>query len=210
MRLQYTILFILAALLASCSAQNDGAKLVAVYPGGESHPGSGSICTQTGYPGNSCHAYLMITTSNTARAAGQAKDLVERYDGYQVDKVDWSSRDGTGYTLVLAVPAEHMDALLRSLRRLGTVEHETVWSEWNEGYPHTWSRIVLDLQPRRNISLTLPKIHWNPAETFFSALQVSFVIFRTIVDVLIWVLVVIGPFILIWLGLRALLHRLRT
>lgn len=209
MRRHDTILVLFVLLLGACSPPGDGAQLVAAFPRGGYDSAAGEACAQTGFPGDSCHAYLAISTSDPARLAGQAEDLAERYDGYRVDVQQWRDPAGTGYTLVLAVPSGNFDALVRSLRRLGRLERQTVWSEWSDAYPGDWSRIVLDLQPRPRLSLPLPEIHWNPLETLMSALRVSFTILSVLVDLLIWVLVVAGPFVLIGLGLRFLARRLR-
>ena len=210
MRRRYFVLFVFMLLLCGCSASGRDAKLVAAFPQGERYPNAAAMCAQTGYPGDACHAYMVISTLEPLRVAGRAEDLVESYRGYRVDGQPYSCSTGKGYTLVLAVPGEHFEVVLKSLRRLGRVEYETTWREGPPGYRDGWARVVLELRPSARAAWPRPENNWNPVTTFLSALRVAFLIFRVLVDVLIWVLVVAGPFAFVWLGLRALQRRLRS
>jgi hypothetical protein len=72
-----------------------------------------------------------------------------------------------------------------------------------------YSQISLELRPR---TLAWRGIHigaWDPGRTFARALQVSLAIFGFLADILIWLVVVLGPFVLLAWGVWALVARLR-
>ncbi|MGW8250342.1 MAG: hypothetical protein ACWGO1_06845, partial [Anaerolineales bacterium] len=51
---------------------------------------------------------------------------------------------------------------------------------------------------------------WNPAHTFSSALRFSVVVFRTLLDTAIWLLVLVAPIALLVLGVRYVIKRIRS
>ncbi|MBN2550223.1 MAG: hypothetical protein JXB15_13755 [Anaerolineales bacterium] len=55
----------------------------------------------------------------------------------------------------------------------------------------------------------LPGIGWNPGRTLRSALGVFLSIFGFLADIIIWLLVVVGPFVLLGWGGMKLARRLR-
>jgi hypothetical protein len=78
-------------------------------------------------------------------------------------------------------------------------------TDWN-----TFSNITVQLRPATSVALpSLPSRGWNPAHTFEQAFGVFASIFIFLVDFGIWIAVIVGPFILMGLGARALVRRLR-
>ena len=157
---------------------------------------------------------LEIEVSDVDLAAQQAARLAYDNGGYLVASQSWY-QDGRWRTaLTLSVPASQFDTLRRSLIALGRLLDERLASQpapW-PGYP---------AQPESIVSVTfstagplvelpaLPNLSWSPARTFAQAFGVFAGIFTVLIDVLIWVSVVAGPFVLMGLGLRWLMRRIR-
>ena len=105
---------------------------------------------------------------------------------------------------MLAVPAGHFDSVRNGLLSLGSLVSEQVYGElrtYEGGVWETYSHITLNLQPR---GWSLPSIgvpELRPVRTFVQAWGVFAGIFGFLMDVVIWILVVAGPFILMGWGL---------
>lgn len=158
--------------------------------------------------------YLTLDVADVDAAAERATQYASDYGGYLAESRAWY-QDGRKYAaLTLAVPAPNFDSLRQALLGLGTLVSESLsgdpkpinTSDWN-----TYSHITLNLQPAPPaISLPpLPTLGWNPGRTLAQAFGVSFTIFAFVVDVLIWLVVVLGPFALVGWVARALWRRLR-
>ncbi len=155
---------------------------------------------------------LSIEVDDAPSAASQAIDLAQRYGGWVVDH---SCRGGcldqvTG--LVLAVPASNSERLLRALSGLGRVYDQEAWNlDYGCSTCSDVAYIYLELCPRRfDAEPALShEDSWDPAATFRRAWQVSASIFTFLLDILIWLAVVAGPFILIGLGILFLIRRAR-
>jgi len=157
-------------------------------------------------------AYIDMEVSNPTSAADHAEELAYDYNGYLVSSQSWTE-DGSRHTsLVLAVPAPNFEGLRRVLLRLGSLQDERVSGSWSSTYDGDWSaysHITVTFHPKALVFPDYPSTGWNPANTFASALRVFLAVFGFLADILIWALVVIGPFVLMILGLRALLRRSR-
>ncbi|MCU0485235.1 MAG: DUF4349 domain-containing protein [Anaerolineales bacterium] len=203
----YLIAFVfLACCLSACTGTQP--KLIGAYssavepkplaelPRGESLPG-----VQFTY-----EAWITLKVSQVTSTAERAVDLASLHGGYLENSSSLLQDGRTHITLVLAVPAAGFDALREDLIDLGKLENEQVSSDWTRGdlgWPN-YSHITLTLEPRAAATITWPKTRWNPAETFRQALDVFVSIFGFLADLLIWAVVVAGPFVLIALGLRLL------
>jgi hypothetical protein len=116
----------------------------------------------------------------------------------------------------MAVPVAQFDAVRAALAGLGESLSERVSSEvsaagsganlWN-----TFSDITVFLRPAPG--LALPRFEargWNPTRTFERAFRFFYSIFAFLADIVIWVAVVAGPFLLLGLGARWITRRLRA
>lgn len=201
----------LALLLAACSPSATP-QLISTYPRADGPPPTAP------FPGRLIvyNADLTLEAADVDSAANRAAQLASDYGGYLIDSRAWYQGERKYAALTLAVPVPHFDSLRQSLLGLGTLVSESVSGEpkpihtadWN-----TYSTITLRLQSSapsfRFEWPALPTWGWSPARTFTQAFGVFFAIFAWLVDALIWIVVVIGPFALMGLGLRALARRMR-
>ena len=143
-------------------------------------------------------------------AAGRAEGVAYEYGGYLVGTHTWKQDGGEIVNVTLAVPLYSFDALHEDLLRQGS------WRARACGRAHR-------LRPRRHAQLfpdqrRAPPPHagvaWyrhrlvGPGQTFARALQVSVAIFGFLANILIWLVVVLGPFVLLAWGGWALFSRL--
>jgi len=194
---------LLVVLLTACS--NAGApeqiaaysmeKPIAVYP---QPPESTLIYNAT----------LDIEVSNVERTAERAKQIAFEAGGYLISAQSWY-RDGEKHsTMVLAVPVYRFDSVRDELMRLGKLSGEWISSELTSPGSSTsqqYSQITVYFHPRES---SLPKIslpNFHPLNTIEKAFGVFTSIFGFILDILIWIIIVVGPFILIGLGIRRLI-----
>jgi len=208
-------LCVFASLLAACGG-GANPQLIGSYP-----KGPASSPTYPPPPANLLvvhNAYLELEVGSTDAAAQRATQLADDYGGYLVSSQSWYADSRKYTTLTLAVPVAQFETLRQSLLSLGSLVGERVSSDvvsitghgadaWN-----TFSTITVQFRPALP-SFSLPSVTgpgWNPARTFEQAFRVFASIFTFLVDIVIWVVVVVGPFALMGLGLRALLRRLRA
>lgn len=156
-------------------------------------------------------AYLELKVSDVDRAAERATRLGYDYGGYLASSQSWYVDGRKVTTVELAVPTPNLEGLRIALRGLGDLVNESISGETTtgSGYPQHFSTITVQFRPG---GINLPPIdtgRWNPLNTIQSAFQVFLTIFGFIADILIWVLIVGGPFFLIYLGIRVALRRMR-
>lgn len=210
------ILIALAFVLAACGGSATP-QLIGSYPQG----------TDAGAPAESWsspaanvlvvyNAHLELEVSDTDWAADRAKQYAYDHGGYLVSSQSWYRDGRRHYTLTLAVPVARFESLRGDLLSLGTLLNESVSGdlepvgEGESGW-NTYSHITVQLRPAA-ASISLPPVStggWNPARTFGQAFGVFASIFTFLVDAVIWVTVVIGPFVLMGLGIRSLIKRWR-
>jgi hypothetical protein len=99
----------------------------------------------------------------------------------------------------------------QSLLRLGDLTSEQTSGKWVSGWEDwsVYSQITVHFYPGGIDWPEMPHISWNPIRTFQSAFRVAVSIFGFLVDASIWALVVAGPFVLLFLGVREIIRRLR-
>ena len=198
-------LVLLAACLSACTGEQP--KLIGAYSSSAEPKPLAELPRGTSLPGIqfSYQTWIVLEVSRVTSTAERAVDLASLHGGYLEDATSWLQDGRTHITLVLAVPASGFDGLREDLLDLGTLENEQVSSEWShqdQGWP-SYSHITLTLKPRA-AAIAWPQAHWNPGKTFQQALDVFLSIFGFLADLLIWVVVVAGPFVLIALGVRLL------
>jgi hypothetical protein len=152
---------------------------------------------------------LDMEVSNVERAAERAKEIAFEAGGYLISAQSWY-RDGEKHTtVVLAVPIYQFDLVRDDILRLGKLSGEWISSELISpgiGTRDKYSQITIYLHPRET---GLPKIslpNFHPLHTIKKAFGVFVSIFGFLLDILIWVIIVAGPFILIGLGIRRLIQ----
>lgn len=216
--LPFFILLMLASLLSGCSASGEP-RLIAAFPSGDREsylePPPPPIPPVYPQPPQTFiyNARLSLEAWFPSRAASRAESLVYGYGGYLVSSGTFYLDNVQHTTLVLEVPVYSFHSLYGDLHDLGLVVGEQILGEWREYTPGgaaNYSQITLDITPRR-IGISLPAIlpdGWSPLSTLTSALRLSRAIFRTLVDAAIWLLVVLAPFALLFLGLRFVMKRL--
>jgi len=196
------LISLMALILFGCSAK--GPKLIAEYPAGNQ-----STSIKPAWP--TLHefrlvyyAFLVLEVSNLDRAASKAEAIAYDYGSYLVRSDSWSREGRKQVTLVFAVPMPNFEDFRQALMDLGKLQTERVWGEWVQHSPSNlpnYAEVTLQLQSRRLDWPSLPIDGWNPGRTFERAVEVFVKIFGFILDILIWVAVVLGPFALLaWLG----------
>jgi hypothetical protein len=202
-KLTFLILF-LAVLLAACSSP-DGPEQIATYPN------EAPIAVAPRYPDTSVvyNATLDLEVSNVERAAERAKEIAFDQNGYLVSSQSWYQDGEKHMNIVLAVPAVRFDDVREDLLRLGSVVGEWISSELTNKQTETWetySQMTLYLHPKESAfpEISLPK--WRPVRTFEKAWDVFVSVFGFLLDIVIWVVVVAGPFVLIGRGIKSLIH----
>ncbi len=203
------IIVLLIGLFTACS-KTGGPEQIAVHPKDE------PIAVYPLSPENPgiYNATLDMEVSNVARAAERAKEIAFEQGGYLVSAQSWY-RDGEKHTtVVLAVPAYRFDRTRDELLRLGNLTGEWISSELvspGSGLGDTFAQITIYMHPKESLlpKFSLPK--WRPVRTFEKAFDVFVSIFGFLLDIVIWMVVVVGPFILIgWGGVKVYQWRRRT
>jgi hypothetical protein len=158
---------------------------------------------------------LSLEVDDVPSAAYQAIDLALRYGGWVIDR----SCRGTGIyqvaNLILGVPPSNGERLRRALTGLGQVYDQDAWDDTRGcSTCSDVSYIYLELSPRLpawdDAAPPAPgRPNGGPAGTLRNAWLVTASIFTFLLNVLIWIVVVAGPFVLIGLGILALVRRFR-
>ncbi len=197
---------LVAAGLAACSS---GAtpQLIGSYPL-YGTPGPNAP------PSRFYNSNLDIEVSDVDYSAQRAARLAVDSGGYLVSSQSWYQDERLHTALILAVPASQFDSLRRSLIALGRLLGEQLSSQ-PAPYPSEWPQptstisVTFDAAPGWPGLPTMPNLGWSPAQTFSQAFGVFAAIFTFLINVVIWISVVVGPFVLMGLGLRWLVRRMR-
>ena len=213
-KLHFLITMLLfALLLAGCSVASQP-TMIASYPSESRVESPGSMGLPPPPAQYVYDAYIELDVTNADRAAGRAVDLTYSYGGYLVSSQAWSSDDKQHTTLVLAVPVANFDETYNSLVDLGTPVNEHISGEWvSTGAGNEWtvySEITLQLNSKETTWFSFSGTRWSPLNTAQSAFNVFITIFGFLVDILIWIVVVIGPFLVIAYIARRVVRKLRA
>jgi len=211
------LVLILALVLAACGGASAAPQLIGSYP---QEPETGAGLPEYAPPARNLlvvySASLELEARDVDAAADRAAQLAYDYGGYLAESQSWR-RDGRKYTtLTLAVPVAYFEAVYAGLLELGTLISENVsgdlrpvgqyGDEWN-----TFTHITVSLRPAEGL-VSMPRLTgsgWNPIRTFLQAFGFVAGILQVVVDGLIWVVVVAGPFGLVGWGVRGLARRWR-
>jgi hypothetical protein len=184
-------------LLAGCSGGNQPLRIAAV-------PAQSTA---------SYHAYLMIETPDTDAAARRANQIATDFGGYIVSQRLTTPSGQRMLVLEISVPASQNAPLRTALAHLGTVIEEWKTSDQSNSplriYPEPDSTIELYLCQSRYNLLPASTEGWDPRRTVAQAFAVFQTVFSFVVDLLIWVTIVIGPFVLVGWTIWMLVQRYR-
>jgi len=201
--------FFTLANLAACNPAAGGPRLIAaaqstpiaIYP----TQAAPLLHTVTVY-----NLTLELEVNDVQAAAAEAIRLNTSYGGTLVASQSWFEGRRSVAFLEFAVPDGQSARLHTALLQLGRTT--------GENYA-TYAHDCLTCQPFTHISLylrsanrlfpALPASGWNPERTLQAAWRVFTAIFGFFVDIIIWVTVVAGPFVLAGWGIAALVQRLR-
>jgi hypothetical protein len=188
-------------LLVACTGDGSPQR-IASYPAGVE--GSLKPAPPAGFIYN---ALMELEVSDPFASAGRAAELAEENGGYLISSqtVRWERQDQV--TVVLAVPAYNFESLHAALLRLGSLRFERISGEWDGSPWSAYSEVTVTFLPAAGLLPDLPG-GWNPARTFRRAFEVFLKVFGFLADILIWVVVAIGPFVLLaWLAWKLLRRR---
>ena len=205
----YVVLFgMLLLVLAACAGSVDP-QLIASYPSRTNSHSQPDRSVQFVYD-----ACMEMEVWNPEAAAQRAEERADDFGGYLVSSQSWTQAGQQHIQLVLAVPAPNYVALHQAILDLGMLQSEQVSGQWESSpYGGDWnvySEVTVTFHPRSSIRPVLTTAGWSPVRTLERAWNVFVRIFAFLVDSLIWITVLVGPFILMGLGLWAIIRKLRA
>jgi hypothetical protein len=189
-------------LLAACSGEP---RRIASYPSSSGVSSGAGAETYTGQ--RVYRAFLELEVADVEAAAEKAEELAYEYGGSLYSSHFWEAEGKTCATLVIEIPNRQFERLRVRLLRLGSLKSESTLGEWREVGGGWESEIILSLRPA---AASWPRVDlpgWRPAATFRRALGVFLSIAGFLLDILIWLTVVVGPFVLLGWGLAKLITR---
>ena len=198
---------VLICLLAACSP-GAAPQLIGAYPrsGVPAPPADGRVV----YTG-----YLTLEVGDVDAAVTQAAAYAEAYGGYLAESRAWFEGEQKVAVVTLAVPAPNFEALRQAVLGLGRLVTETLAGQPRPINGDAWgayTQIQVTLRPAP-AAFTLPALlvaGWAPGRTLARALGVSVTVFGFLADIVIWLVVVGGPFVVLGWGARALWRRSRA
>jgi len=204
-----TIFLLICLLLAACSygGEAESSQPIAVYP--KNTP----IAVAPPLPERAVLVYrlfLELQVNNVKATAGRVEQLAYQHGGYLISTQTWFADGRQNTTMLIAVPTVNFEFLHAELRGLGKLISESKSGVLVDAYPRQhvpYSHVTVHL---RSIEATIPIIEisngWDPLHTFQNAFAVFLRIFGFLADIFIWLLVVVGPFALLF-GLTFLIVR---
>lgn len=207
----YIFILSCAAILAACSGgARSEPEMIASFPASD----PGSLQPVSPHPPDQFvfDAFLELNVSNIRDTSGQAIDLVYQYGGTLVSIISWKTGNIAHTKLVLTIPMTYFDKTFNALSELGTVVNQQMNGGWVRSesgeYWNATSEITLELHERTSIRSW--KIgSWSPLRTLSHAWDVFVTIFGFLADVIIWLVVVLGPFLILAYILYRVIKRVR-
>jgi len=211
-KVRFWLMFLMVLFLAACSSLAETPQRIAAYPA------ENQIAVYPVTPPDMVVVYtanIELTVSNVDKSVEKINNLAYEYGGYLTSSQTWYQENKKHTTVALAVPISHFDTVHRAVLGLGDLVHERVLGElqpagFGDDEWRTFSTLTVHLHPKASVlpAVTLPD--WRPVQTFSKAWDVFAAILAFLVDILIWVGVVAGPFVLLGWGLRCYLQGRRT
>ena len=203
------LLSALLALLAACSTSpSAGPKPIAVAE----FPRVTPIAVYPGRPGDIAQAGIQLLVDDPGQAAASAISLAARYGGYLAGQSPWQAGYYPVIVLDLVIPQRSFEDFYREALKLGTPTGEVSWTLSEPAGPVDPTRYLLvnlTLRARSTAPLLPGDTGWDPGRTLRQAWGVFVSIFGFLVDILIWIVVVAGPFIAIAAAIYFALRRIR-
>ncbi|MDX1435353.1 MAG: DUF4349 domain-containing protein [Anaerolineales bacterium] len=188
---------LIAVLFAACSPGGPGPQQIASYP--QSTGPDWSLPVQPGGGHLVYSAYIALELRDPEATSNKAIHIARDYGGYLVNSYTSRSNYEESVTVEVHIPPRHFEAARRAFRGLGDIVRETVTGE-ESSHPAGWdgyAQITLFLRRQPPRFTVWQDIGWNPGETLSEALKVSGRLLGFTVDLLIWLVVILGPFVLI-------------
>jgi hypothetical protein len=205
----------LAVALTACSANSP--QLIGSQP---KQIGSSGYTSPPAWP-IVYSAYMELEVADVEVAVQAAAQIARDYGGYltggqvmDVWRVEAGAKNVEWGTLTLEVPAAQFDGAHNALLSLGKLVREDISGKPLGGASadvrgSAFSTITVHFQlAPRSTWRPWPSISWNPARTFAQASDWFVSIFTFLADIVIWIVVVGGPFVLMGWGAAALWRRL--
>jgi hypothetical protein len=159
---------------------------------------------------------LDLEVSSVETAAHSASEIALKAGGYLTESTLWYAAGRPRATVTLAVPVGAYNDVRLRLLGLGTPTSEHLTGEVIVSYVdathwNTYAHLTVHLteKSRSLPHVSWPSVGWSPAQTLAQAFGVSAMLFTILLDIVIWVVVVLGPFVLLGLGLRWAVRQVR-
>jgi hypothetical protein len=209
-KILYLLIFsVMGSAAAGCTPEMTSPQQIAAYP--QSPGGDWYLPVQPGGGQLVYDAYLALDVRDPETAAAKANRIAEDYGGYLANSYTSFSNGGATITLELRIPPHNFESARRSFRTLGVLVRETVTGEWEDERPgwEQYAQFTLFFR-RKTSTFSLPQtIDWHPGDTLLQALEISIRLLGFVVDLLIWIVVILGPFALIGWVVAWLLRRMQ-
>lgn len=198
----------IALNLTACGAQ-EAPELIGSYP---SEPNGNQSKSNSPYDAVLVYeAEIDLQVRDVYRSSEKITRLANQYGGYLVDSQTWFLGDEDHARLIVKVPSSNFFPMYKAIKKLGEVEFETYIGEpdydFSKGIGRgEMSEINIHLMSTPSWYDVKPDKNWWPLITFQNAFDVSKMIIAFIIDVLIWVIVVLGPLALAFLGIKRILQ----
>jgi hypothetical protein len=202
-----SFLVIISITLGACSASG-APQRIASYPKGQTGFPASFVYDETIY-----NAYIVLDVTDSHWVTDRAYGLVYRYGGYLVSSQSWEQEGDQYSILVIAVPPSQFDELYDDLANLGRVVEKRISSDYlsqGQSSHAVYTQVVVKIQSRAHPFTPALPLGWNPGYTLHQAFLVFLNIFGFLMDILIWLVVVAGPFVLIAWGVRWVVRRKNT
>jgi hypothetical protein len=202
------VLLLLASILAGCGASKD-ANMISSYP----VQSSGNTELDS-LPYNAIivyHSQIDLQVSSIPSTVDDIMELAGKYGGYTTYAYIWYLDTEEHATVIVSVPTFNYDPLYDRITRLGNLKDETIIGELSsvsnrDGSKLEMSTITVHLTEKAFLT-SRPSKGWRPLNTLANAFEVTETIFRFLFDVFIWIVVIVGPFVLIGWGIKQAARR---
>lgn len=209
---KHSIVLLLTFILAACSSP-DEPQLIAEYSSEEAIASYPNVAMPE--PGNMeiYNATLFIEVRQVDKAAEKAILLANHFEGYLVNSRIWLQNNDKYIHLVLAVPAWRYEDMHTELLRLGELRSEHITGEITSVEEQAWgqySYFTVQLFPTTTSIPHISLPNWRPVQTVQKAWDVFITIFGFLLDIVIWVVVVVGPFVLLGWIVQLIISKMKV
>jgi hypothetical protein len=159
---------------------------------------------------------LDLAVRSVETATRGAAEIAGQFGGYLTEASIWYSGGRPQATVTLAIPVGSYNDARNAVSALGTPTSERLTGDLAIAYGDaaqwtTYAHLTLHLsQTTRSLPpVSWPAIGWSPGQTLGQALSVAVALFTFLLDIVIWVGVVLGPFALLGLGIRWVVRQVK-